>query len=85
LGRCHYLPVRLGYALTVHRSQGLTLNNVQARLSNLRWLSGGLYTILSRVRHYSGLRLIGTRSAFCDSCYIEPSILKFYNQLGTKS
>lgn len=85
LGRCHYLPVRLGYALTVHRSQGLTLNNVQARLSNLRWLSGGLYTILSRVRHYSGLRLIGTRSTFCDSCYIEPSILKFYNQLGTKS
>ena len=47
----HQVPLVLGYELTVHRAQGLTLDAVTFQLDGL-FAPGQLYTALSRVRDY---------------------------------
>jgi len=80
-GAVEYLPVRLAYAMTVHKTQSLTLDRVQVDLRNsfLGRLSGGLYTALSRARTSSGLRLVGTPEQFKRACFLHPSYSAWIN------
>lgn len=73
-GTLEYLPIRLAYATTIHKTQGLTLDKVQCRVGDgfMSRLHGGLYTALSRCRTPEGLRIVGTREAFIKSCYVDP-------------
>lgn len=52
-------PVRLGYALTVHASQGLTLDRVHLELPShvMKDWFGLLYVAVSRVTSFSGLTI----------------------------
>lgn len=83
VGTISYLPVRQGDAASIHKCQGLTLDNVQIDLNHwfLSTLSGGLYTALSRVTNYKGLRLVGSRQQFIKACYINPKCLEFIKYL----
>lgn len=59
LGTITYLPLRLGYATTVHKSQGLTLDRVQVDLRGGFFHAPGMvYVALSRARSLEGLRLV---------------------------
>jgi ATP-dependent DNA helicase PIF1 len=49
-------PLRLGWALTVHSSQGMTLDLVEAHLGNA-FERGQIYVALSRVRTLGGLSI----------------------------
>lgn len=82
-GSVSYLPMRLGWALTVHRVQGLTIDSAQIFLKEnfLRRLSGGLAVALSRVRTPQGLRLIGNKDDFVKACFVEPKYINFILQL----
>jgi ATP-dependent DNA helicase PIF1 len=86
-GTCHFLPIRLAYALTIHRTQGMTLDYVQARLTDnfLATLSGGTYTMLSRIRNYTNLRLIGTKQHFIRSCYLDAETKRFIDGIAAPS
>lgn len=55
----HQVPLVLGYGLTVHRAQGLTLDAVTFQIDGL-FAPGQLYTALSRVRDVSNLKIQGT-------------------------
>lgn len=69
VGGITYMPLRLAYATTVHKSQGLTLDAVQIDFRNSFYSQGGmLYVALSRCKDPSGLRLIGRPETFVQRC-----------------
>ena len=47
----------LGYATTIHKAQGSTLERVHIDIGRGCWKSGQLYVALSRVRHLDDLTL----------------------------
>lgn len=66
------LPLRLAWAITVHKSQGMSLDQVEVDLCSAFTLGQG-YVALSRVRSSSGLSIIGFNEK---SLMVDPVILE---------
>ncbi len=78
VGAIEYFPLRVAYATTCHKSQGLTLDHVQVSFSD-RFFStpGMLYVALSRVRTPEGLRLVGNPDLFLQRCGTDERIRRW--------
>jgi hypothetical protein len=75
------LPLRLAWAITIHKSQGMSLDHAEIDLS--RTFSYGMgYVALSRVRTLAGIRLIGLNP---NALQIDPVVLKFDESLREES
>jgi ATP-dependent exoDNAse (exonuclease V) alpha subunit len=72
-----HFPVRLGWALTIHKSQGLTLDNVEIDLSR-GFACGQAYVALSRMRSLEGLSL--TIPIDPSIVKAEPRLVEFYDK-----
>lgn len=69
------MPLRLAYATTVHKSQGLSLDEVQVSLASWMFSKPGMtYVALSRCRTLEGLRIVGNAKMFLGKCAVEPKI-----------
>ena len=79
IGTIYYLPVKLAYALTIHRVQGLTLDKMQCRITDnfLPNLSGGLYVLFSRIRNYQNLTVVGNERQLIKANFVDPKIKEF--------
>lgn len=70
-----YLPLRVAYASTVHKSQGLSLDEVQLMINSQFWMTPGmLYVALSRARTPQGLKIVGTLDQFVARISANPLI-----------
>lgn len=75
LGSFTQYPVKLAWALTIHKSQGLTFNNVVIDIGRGAFTGGQTYVALSRCRSFDGLTL---RSTVADrDIFVNPAILSF--------
>jgi hypothetical protein len=74
-GSVRYMPLRVAYASTCHKTQSLTLDRVQVVYHSQFWSQPGmLYTALSRCRTPGGLRLVGTEQQFAMRCRSNPKL-----------
>lgn len=58
IGSIEQYPIKLAYALTIHKSQGLTFDEITLDLSLPCFSKGQMYTALSRVKTPAGLTII---------------------------
>ncbi len=78
IGHVVYYPLRLAYASSCHKSQGLSLDRVQVDISHSFFGSPSMvYVALSRARTMEGLRLVGSPDMFVKRCKIDEKIRRF--------
>lgn len=75
-------PMRLGWAITIHKSQGMTLSNVEVDLSRI-FAPGQLYVALSRVTDLEGLSL--TQRIEPGMLQVHPRAIEFYRKIRAQS
>lgn len=69
VGEIKYMPLRLAYASTVNKAQGLTLDRVQIDPYREFFGSPGMaYVAMSRVRGAEGLRIVGSKGLWEKRC-----------------
>lgn len=78
VGGVRFYPLRLAWATTCHKSQGLSLDKVQIDCRNQFFGSPGIgYVALSRARTPQGLRIVGTQERFAERIKINPAVRRF--------
>lgn len=70
-----FLPIKLAYALSIHKSQGSTIDALEIDLGRDIFVSGQLYTALSRAKSLKSIKIINiSKSSFM----INNEVKKFY-------
>lgn len=75
------LPLRLAWAITVHKSQGMSLDAMEVDLSK-SFVRGMGYVALSRVRSLEGMKLLGFNDM---SLLVDPEVLEMDQEFREKS
>lgn len=75
------LPLRLAWAITIHKSQGMSLDCAEIDLSKTFTYGMG-YVALSRVRTLAGIRLVGFQPS---ALLVDPRILELDEKLQIES
>jgi ATP-dependent DNA helicase PIF1 len=73
------VPLELAWALSIHKSQGLTLDRARIDISRC-FEHGQAYVALSRMRGLEGLQLVGGFDP--KKIRAHPRVIAFYEQLG---
>lgn len=69
-------PIKYAWAISIHKSQGLTLDDVVIDWSKGTFVSGQCYVALSRLRKISGLTM--TRNLYASDIIISDEVNEFY-------
>lgn len=73
------LPLKPAYAMTIHKSQGMSVDSVLIKLGNGCFAHGQLYTALSRCRSLKNLRI--DRNIYAEDIIINPAVVDFYRSI----
>jgi ATP-dependent DNA helicase PIF1 len=76
-----FMPLRLAYALTINKAQGMTIDRAVVVLdddSSADFLYGRAYTALSRVRNLSCIKILNVSK----ECFLaHPDVVEFYKNI----
>lgn len=75
LGSFTQYPLKLAWALTVHKSQGMTFDNVVLDFGRGAFAGGQTYVALSRCRSLEGIRLLSTLAD--RDIFVHPVVTQF--------
>lgn len=78
-GFCQF-PIKLGWAITIHKSQGMSLDYLQVDLTRC-FAEGMAYVALSRARTYEGLKIVNWRPGIVNC---NKDAFNFYMELKNK-
>jgi len=79
VGFCYQYPIRLCYAMTYHKSQGQSFDQVHLELDGGRFSEGMLYVGLSRCRTLKGLTV--SRKLKLTDIKVNSEVLEFYDSI----
>lgn len=75
IGSFEQIPLTLAWAITVHKGQGLTLDDIRIDFESGAFASGQTYVALSRARSVAGLSL--SRELKPADVIVDPRLIKF--------
>ena len=78
-GKLIQIPLRLGYAFSIHKSQGCTIDMMRVDLSSIFDYGMG-YVALSRVRDLESLSI---KDIDWDRFKTHPKVIEFYDSIGS--
>ncbi len=77
-GELTYMPLRAAWASTVHKAQGLSLDNVQVDLRDGFFHTAGMaYVALTRCRTLEGLRIVGSPALLKARCQVDSRVRRW--------
>ena len=79
LGSYSQIPLKLAWAVTIHKSQGKTFDQVTIDLGRGAFASGQTYVALSRCRSFEGLHLVKPVNLM--DIRVDDAIVKYFTSL----
>jgi DNA replication protein DnaC len=74
----YYMPLKLAYALSIHKSQGMTLSNIEIDIGNSIFADGQAYTALSRVKDLDSITI---KNVSPNSFKVNKDVYDFYKKI----
>lgn len=76
-----HMPIKICYALSIHKSQGMTIDALELDLGKNIFTTGQAYTALSRAKTLHSIKIIDVDK---NSFKINPYVKKFYSSIVDK-
>jgi ATP-dependent exoDNAse (exonuclease V) alpha subunit len=83
VGTFRQFPIALGWAITIHKSQGMTMEKLTLDLGTGAFCEGQTYVALSRAKTIEGITL--ARPIKMQDVKVNPIVLEFYKNLGIEN
>ena len=80
VGSFTQFPVSLGWAITIHKSQGMTMDSVKIDLGRGAFCAGQTYVALSRCKTLKGIHLM--KRLRPNDIQVDETVIEFYRKLG---
>lgn len=80
IGMFKQYPLRLAWAITIHKSQGLTFDKVIIDFTDRVFAGGQAYVALSRCRSLEGMRL--TSPLYMRDVIVRAEVTRYYSQMN---
>jgi len=77
----NFMPMKLAYALTIHKAQGMTLDAIEIDIGTNIFASGQAYTAISRAKNLKSIKI---KDVSMNSFMINDDVLKFYKDIEKK-
>ena len=75
-----FIPLKHAYALSIHKSQGMTLDAIEIDIGSKIFAAGQAYTALSRAQNLNSVKV---KSISMTSFIVNPDVLTFYKEIET--
>lgn len=79
LGKLKQYPLKLAWAITIHKSQGMTFNKANIDFSKSPFTHGQTYVALSRCRTLEGM--VVTKKIYPNDVMVDPRIVEFSKKI----